>query len=80
MRAIVCGAGIAGLATAWSLASDGWDVVLIEKAPRLREEGYMIDFFGPGYTVVERMGLLPRLQDIAYTIRGGRIIYQADHR
>ena len=69
MRAIVCGAGIAGLTTASSLASDGWQVVLIEKAPHLREEGYMIDFFGPGYTVVERMGLLPRLQELAYTIR-----------
>lgn len=66
MKAIVCGAGIAGLSTAFWLARGGWDVLLVEKARGPREEGYMIDFFGSGYDVAERMGLLTRLIDIAY--------------
>lgn len=61
MRAIICGAGIAGLTLAWWLRRDGWDVALVEKAAGPREEGYMMDFFGSGYDVAERMGLLPAL-------------------
>ena len=61
MRAIICGAGIAGLTLAWWLRRDGWDVTLVEKAAGPREEGYMMDFFGSGYDVAERMGLLPEL-------------------
>jgi 2-polyprenyl-6-methoxyphenol hydroxylase-like FAD-dependent oxidoreductase len=68
MKAIVCGAGIAGLTAAWSLARSDWDVLLIEKAPGLREEGYMIDFFGPGFDVAERMGILAALRERAYDI------------
>lgn len=63
-RVIICGAGIAGLSVAWWLNRDGWDVLLIERAPGPRDEGYMIDFFGPGYDVAERMGLLPQLAQI----------------
>jgi 2-polyprenyl-6-methoxyphenol hydroxylase-like FAD-dependent oxidoreductase len=66
MKAIVCGAGIAGLATATCLARSGWDVLLVEKARGLREEGYMIDFFGPGYDAAARMDLLPALERVAY--------------
>jgi 2-polyprenyl-6-methoxyphenol hydroxylase-like FAD-dependent oxidoreductase len=42
--------------------------VVVEHAPRLRDEGYMIDFWGAGYDVAERMGLLPRLHDVAYDV------------
>jgi 2-polyprenyl-6-methoxyphenol hydroxylase-like FAD-dependent oxidoreductase len=68
MRAIVCGAGVAGLSLAWWLDQAGWEVLLIEKAPELRDDGYMIDFFGAGYDVAERMGLLPDLKQIHYPI------------
>ena len=68
MRALICGAGIAGLSTAWWLDHIGWDVVIVEQAPRLREEGYMIDFWDAGYDAAERMGLLPRLHDVAYDV------------
>ncbi|MGC1520073.1 MAG: FAD-dependent monooxygenase [Steroidobacteraceae bacterium] len=62
MRAIVCGAGIAGLTLAGELARKGWDVVLLEQAPALRDGGYMIDFSGSGYDAVEQMGLLGKLK------------------
>jgi 2-polyprenyl-6-methoxyphenol hydroxylase-like FAD-dependent oxidoreductase len=68
MKVIICGAGITGLAAAWWLECDGWQVTLVEQAPGPRDEGYMIDFLGPGYDVAERMGLLPRLAEIQTSI------------
>lgn len=68
MRAIVCGAGIAGLSLATCLDSAGADVVLLEKSPHRRAQGYMIDFFGPGYDVAEAVGLLPRVRDMSHEI------------
>lgn len=70
MRAVVQGAGIAGLTAAWWLERDGWDVVVVEQAPAPRSAGYMIDFFGPGFEVADRMGLVGRLRDRAASIFG----------
>ncbi|WP_433165920.1 FAD-dependent oxidoreductase [Kribbella sp. CA-247076] len=68
MRAIVCGAGIAGLAAANRLTAQGHDVVVLERAPSPRSQGYMIDFFGPGYDAIEAMGLLPALEEAGYRV------------
>lgn len=68
MKATICGAGIAGLSLAWWLDRDGWDVLIVEWAPGLRDEGYMIDFFGSGYDVAELMDLIPRLKEIHYPV------------
>jgi 2-polyprenyl-6-methoxyphenol hydroxylase-like FAD-dependent oxidoreductase len=68
MKAVICGGGIAGLALAWWLERLGWDVLVVERAPTLRDEGYMIDFFGSGYDVADLMGLLPRLQELSYPV------------
>jgi 2-polyprenyl-6-methoxyphenol hydroxylase-like FAD-dependent oxidoreductase len=68
MRAVICGAGIAGLTQAWWLGRSGWDITMIDVAPRLRDEGYMIDFFGPGYDTAEVMGLMPALRNVAYEV------------
>lgn len=70
MRAVVCGAGIAGLALARCLSGHGWDVVVLERAPGPREQGYMIDFFGPGFDAAEAMGVLPRLRELGYRVEG----------
>ena len=51
MKVVICGAGIAGLTLGWWLARDGWDVVIIEKAAAVRDEGYMIDFMSSGWDV-----------------------------
>ncbi|MDG4768092.1 FAD-dependent monooxygenase [Solwaraspora sp. WMMD406] len=69
MKAVVCGAGIAGLALAHQLDADGWSVTVLEQAAAPRTQGYMIDFFGPGYDAIERMGLLPRLRERGYQVR-----------
>ncbi|MEU4967317.1 FAD-dependent oxidoreductase [Streptomyces smyrnaeus] len=68
MKAVICGAGIAGLALAHQLAAHGWQVEVVEQARGPREQGYMIDFFGIGYEAAEEMGLLPRLQELGYMI------------
>ena len=60
--------GIAGLTLANRLATLGNDVVLLERATGLRSQGYMIDFFGPGYETANAMGLLPAVKDVAYHI------------
>lgn len=62
MKALVAGAGIAGLAAALSLNRRGWQVEILEKAKSFRSGGYMIDFFGPGFDAAERLGLLPALK------------------
>ncbi|MGD8202291.1 FAD-dependent monooxygenase [Ornithinimicrobium sp. W1679] len=68
MRALICGAGIAGLALAQRLTSCGWEVMVVERAPAPREQGYMMDFFGLGYDAAEAMGLLPRLRELGYRL------------
>ncbi|WP_181774492.1 FAD-dependent oxidoreductase [Amycolatopsis pittospori] len=68
MRVAICGAGITGLALAHRLAARDVEVVVLERAPGPRDQGYMIDFFGPGYDAVEEMGLLPQVKDVAYQV------------
>ncbi|WP_430496155.1 FAD-dependent oxidoreductase [Micromonospora trifolii] len=60
-RAVIVGAGIAGLATALRLHQDGWQVTVAERAPARRSSGYMVNLIGPGYDAAERLGLLPAL-------------------
>ncbi|MEV0068010.1 MULTISPECIES: FAD-dependent oxidoreductase [unclassified Amycolatopsis] len=68
MKAVVCGAGIAGLAAAQCLSRHGWEVVMLERAPAPRAQGYMIDFMGPEYDAAEAMGILPRLRELGYAV------------
>ncbi|MDT0529283.1 FAD-dependent oxidoreductase [Micromonospora sp. DSM 115977] len=60
-RAVIVGAGIAGLATALRLGRDGWHTVVVERAPARRSSGYMVNLIGPGYDAAERLGLLTAL-------------------
>jgi len=44
MRVLISGAGIAGPTLAYWLAHYGFTPTIVEKAPRLRTGGYIIDF------------------------------------
>jgi 2-polyprenyl-6-methoxyphenol hydroxylase-like FAD-dependent oxidoreductase len=74
MRIAVNGCGIAGPTLAWWLRRYGHEPVLFEQADRLREGGYIIDFWGSGYDVAERMGLFPGLMDDAYIMERLRTV------
>jgi 2-polyprenyl-6-methoxyphenol hydroxylase-like FAD-dependent oxidoreductase len=62
-RAVILGAGIAGLAAAVRLRQIGWEPVVVERAPARRRGGYALHLFGLGYDAVERMGTLPKLTE-----------------
>ncbi|WP_019216053.1 FAD-binding domain [Legionella tunisiensis] len=68
MRVAINGAGIAGPTLAWWLKRYGYEPVIFEKAPTLRKGGYVIDFWGAGYDIAEKMGLLPELKEQGYLI------------
>jgi 2-polyprenyl-6-methoxyphenol hydroxylase-like FAD-dependent oxidoreductase len=80
MRVVICGAGIAGLTLANRLVAQGHDVVLLERAQGPRPQGYMIDFFGPGYDAVEAMGLLPAVEQVAYHIDEATLVDERGRR
>lgn len=58
MKILVSGAGIAGLVTAYWLHEYGYEVNVVEKAPQMERNGYLIGFRGPSITVLRRMGVL----------------------
>jgi 2-polyprenyl-6-methoxyphenol hydroxylase-like FAD-dependent oxidoreductase len=60
-RAVIVGAGIAGLAAALRLERAGWDALVVERTPSRRPGGYAVTFAGLGYDAAERMGVLPEL-------------------
>jgi len=68
MKVAICGAGVAGATLAFWLKRAGHQPFLIERAPALRTAGYVLDFWGLGYTVAERMGVLPALLARGYQV------------
>ncbi|MBO6717751.1 MAG: FAD-binding domain [Rhizobiaceae bacterium] len=74
MKIAINGAGIAGPCLAWWLAGHGHEPVLIEKAPAPRSGGYIIDFWGLGYDIAERMGLIPAILERGYQVGEVRFV------
>ena len=62
MKVLIVGAGIAGPTLAFWLNKSGHEVTIVEHAPELRSGGYLIDFWGAGFDVAERMGIVPELR------------------
>lgn len=80
MKIAIVGAGIAGPTLAYWLSRYGHQPTLIEKAPRLRTGGYVVDFWGGGYAVAERMGLTDELHAAGYAVREVRLVDQNSRR
>jgi 2-polyprenyl-6-methoxyphenol hydroxylase-like FAD-dependent oxidoreductase len=75
MRSIlISGAGIAGPTLAYWLLRQGITPTLVEKASRPRTGGYVIDFWGLGYEVASKMGLLPLLDREGYDVQELRLV------
>ncbi len=74
MRIAINGVGIAGSTLAYWLRESGHEVMLIEESPQLRSGGYAIDFWGIGYDIAEKMGLLPRIRELGFKVREVRYV------
>jgi 2-polyprenyl-6-methoxyphenol hydroxylase-like FAD-dependent oxidoreductase len=71
---LISGAGIAGPALAFWLKRAGFEPAIVEHAPHLRSGGYVVDFWGLGYDIAERMGLRPAVESAGYHAREMRIV------
>lgn len=76
-HAVVTGASIAGLSTAFWLRRAGWDVTVLERAPQFRDGGQNVDVRGLARDVLERMGLLDAVR-AANTTETGTVVVNAD--
>lgn len=74
MRVLVVGAGIAGTTLAYWLQRAGHRPTLVERAPALRRGGYVVDFWGAGFDVAERMGIVPELRRGGYHMQEARAV------
>jgi 2-polyprenyl-6-methoxyphenol hydroxylase-like FAD-dependent oxidoreductase len=79
VRIAINGTGIAGPTLAYWLRRFGHEPVLFEKASELRSGGYVIDFWGLGFDIADRMGLAPTLLDRGYKMERLSIVDARGH-
>src|ERR1043165_3089087 len=80
MKILVSGAGIAGPCLAYWLLHHGFEPVIVERAPRLRTGGYIVDFWGAGFDVADRMALVPEIFQKGYRLREVRQVDRNGNR
>ena len=71
---LISGIGIAGPTLAHWLNRNGFRCTLLDKSPALRTGGYVIDFWGLGYEIAEKMGLLPEIDAAGYHMKELRVV------
>ena len=79
-KVLVVGAGIAGPTLAYWLQRAGYEPTLVERAPEIRPGGYLIDFWGAGFDVADRMGVVPEVIERGYHLREVRQVGDDGHR
>jgi len=80
MRVLISGAGIAGPTLAYWLAHYGLEPTIVEIAPRLRTGGYVIDFWGAGFDIADRMRLMPEIRSKGYMVEEVRVVNRQGKR
>lgn len=80
MKVLILGAGIAGPTVAFWLNKAGHEVTLVEHAAELRSGGYLIDFWGAGFDVAEKMGIVPQLRRRGYLMTEARAVNRDGRR
>jgi 2-polyprenyl-6-methoxyphenol hydroxylase-like FAD-dependent oxidoreductase len=80
MNVLISGVGIAGPTLAFWLTKYGFAPTLVESAPALRTSGYVIDFWGLGYDIAEKMELLPDITRVGYHMQELRIVDDGGRR
>jgi 2-polyprenyl-6-methoxyphenol hydroxylase-like FAD-dependent oxidoreductase len=71
---LISGLGVAGPTLAFWLKSGGFEPTLVEHAPAVRDGGYVIDLWGLGYDIAERMRVRDDINRVGYHIREMRIV------
>ena len=77
---LISGIGIAGPTLAYWLRHFGFSPTLVEVATTLRTGGYVIDFWGLGYDIAERMRLLSEINRVGYHVRELRTVNDRGQR
>ncbi|MCA2221082.1 FAD-dependent monooxygenase [Nonomuraea aurantiaca] len=77
-RILISGASIAGLTLAHWLARHGFKPTVVERAPALRSGGNGVDVRDNAVEVIERMGLLSRVRELATDVQGMKFVDAAD--
>lgn len=80
MKILVVGAGIAGPTLVHWLRRAGHEPTLLERSPEPRRGGYLVDFWGAGFDVAERMGITPELRRRGYVLDGADVVDREGHR
>ncbi len=77
---LISGAGIGGPTLAHWLKRAGFSPTLVETSPELRTGGYVVDFWGLGYDIAARMGLLSDINRVGYHMRELKVVDGAGRR
>ncbi len=80
MKILISGAGIAGPTLAFWLREYGFQPTIVERAPRLRTGGHIIDFWGAGFEVADRMHLVPEILQRGYQFKEVREVDRSGKR
>lgn len=80
MRVLIVGAGIAGPTLAYWLGHLGHEPTLVERAPEPRRGGYLVDFWGAGFDVAERMGIVSELRRLGYRFTEAKAVDRRGRR
>lgn len=68
MKIAINGCGVGGPTLAYWLREYGHEPVIFERAPELRSGGYVIDFWGFGFDLAERMGILDGVLEDGFVV------------
>lgn len=69
---LISGAGVAGPTLAYWLERAGYRPTLVERASMARGGGSLLDFWGLGWDVAEKMGLIQCLAEVGYQVQAIR--------
>ena len=85
-RILISGAGIAGLTASIWLSRAGFRPLIVEKAPKIRADGFIITLSAHCYHLAREMGILDdlialnnRIRGSSYHDRSGRAVLELDY-
>lgn len=85
-RILISGAGVAGLTAAIWLGRAGFRPLIVEKAPRIRADGFILSLSKHSYHLLQEMGILDaliavnnRVERSSYHDRAGHAILELDY-